>query len=60
MTEDKRKESIFPPVNEKERENDPLVKNEADFILNWKSEKDDTKKIISASQMLKWVKKLYV
>jgi len=50
----------FSPVNDTERENDPLVKVEADFILNWKSEKDDTKKIISASQMLKWVKKLYV
>ncbi len=50
----------FPPANETEKENDPLVKSESDFILNWKSEKDDTKKIISASQMLKWVKKLYV
>jgi|TARA_R110002051_G_scaffold221298_2_gene284907 hypothetical protein len=54
------KRMYFPPVNEAEKNNDPLVKAEADFILNWKSEKDDTKKIISASQMLKWVKKLYV
>ena len=54
------KEYISPPANEAERENDPLVKSEADFVLNWKSEEDDTKKIISASQMLKWVKKLYV
>ena len=54
------KRSYFPPANEEERENDALVKREADFVLNWKSEEDQTKKIISASQMLKWVKKLYV
>ena len=59
-TEVKGERVHFPPVNDAERENDPLIKSEADFILNWKSEKDDTKKIISASQMLKWVKKLYV
>ena len=58
--ETNRERRYYPPTNEAERENDPLVKGEADFILNWKSEKDDTKKIISASQMLKWVKKLYV
>ena len=54
------KRKYFLPANETEKENDPSVKHEADFILNWKSEKNDTKKIISASQMLKWVKKLYV
>ena len=59
-TEVKGERTYFPPVNDTERENDPLIKSEADFILNWKSEKDDIKKIISASQMLKWVKKLYV
>jgi hypothetical protein len=50
----------LPPANEAERQNGPLVKCEADFILNWKSEKDDTKKIISTEKLLKWVKKLYV
>lgn len=54
------KRLYFSPANEEERKNDDLVKLEADFILNWKSEKNETKKIISASQMLKWVKKLYV
>ena len=54
------KRLYFPPANEEERENDALVKREADFILNWKSEENETKKIISASQMLQWVKKLYV
>jgi len=50
----------FPPVNEAERTNDPGLKREADFLLKWKSEKDQTKKIISAEKLLKWVKKLYV
>jgi hypothetical protein len=50
----------FPPANEEERKNDTRVKQEADFVLNWKSEKDETKKIISASHLLEWVKKLYV
>ena len=50
----------FPPANETEMVNDSLVRKKADFILNWKSEKNDTKKIISASKLLKWVKKLYV
>jgi hypothetical protein len=54
------KRLYFPPANEEERVNDTRVKQEADFILNWKSEKDETKKIISAAKMLKWVKKLYV
>ena len=58
--ETKGKRVFFPPANEKERENDSLVKNEADFIFNWKTEGDHTKKIISASHLLKWVKKLYV
>jgi len=56
----KGKRVFFHPANEKERENDPLVKKEADFIFNWKTEEDHTKKIISASHLLKWVKKLYV
>ena len=56
----KGKRVFFPPVNENESENDPLVKEEADFVFNWKTEESHIKKIISASQMLKWVKKLYV
>tara|TARA_R110002020_G_scaffold269623_2_gene484915 strand:+ start:429 stop:1022 length:594 start_codon:yes stop_codon:yes gene_type:complete len=47
-------------ANDAERENDPKIKKKADFILNWKSEKDLTKKIISSSHLLKWVKRLYV
>jgi len=50
----------MPPANEAEKINDPLVKNEADFKLNWKTEEEDIKKIISTEKLLKWVKKLYV
>ena len=56
----KGKRIFFPPANEEERKNDPLVKKESDFALNWKTEEDQTKKIISAARLLKWVKKLYV
>ena len=48
------------PVNDSEIENNPKIKEKADFILNWKSEKSLTKKIISSSHLLKWVKRLYV
>ena len=56
----KGKRVFFSPANEEERRNDPLVKKESDFALNWKTEEDQTKKIISAARLLKWVKKLYV
>ena len=56
----KGKRVFFSPANEEERRNDPLVKKESDFALNWKTEEDQTKKIISAEKLLKWVKKLYV
>ena len=48
------------PANEPEKENDPGLKKEANFLLKWKTEKSDTKKVISASKLLKWIKKLYV
>ena len=51
---------FMPPANDTERVNDPLVKRDADFKFYWKTEKNDTNKIISASHLLKWVKKLYV
>ena len=54
------KRVFLAPINETERENDPKVKKQADFILNWKTEKDPTKRIISTQKLLKWVKKLYV
>ena len=54
-------ERVFmPPANDTETVNDPLVKRDADFKFYWKTEKNDTNKIISASHLLKWVKKLYV
>jgi len=51
---------FMPPANDTETVNDPLVKRDADFKFYWKTEKNDTNKIISASHLLKWVKKLYV
>ena len=54
------KRVFMPPANETEEMNDPLVKKDADFKFYWKTEKEDVKKIISASELLKWVKKLYV
>tara|TARA_R100000008_G_C3582875_1_gene169849 strand:+ start:83 stop:676 length:594 start_codon:yes stop_codon:yes gene_type:complete len=50
----------FKPANEEEKKNDPLVRKDADFCLSWKTEKNGTKKIVSASKLLTWVKKLYV
>ena len=54
------KRVFMPPANKTEEMNDPLVKKDADFRFYWKTEKEDVKKIISASELLKWVKKLYV
>jgi hypothetical protein len=54
------KRIYMPPANDTETINDPLVKEVADFKLNWRTEKEDVKKIISAQKLLKWVKKLYV
>ena len=51
---------FMPPANDTETVNDPLVKRDADFKFYWKTEKNDKNKIISASHLLKWVKKLYV
>ena len=52
--------SYFLPANEAEKTNDPRLKAEADFVLKWKSDKEQIKKVISAEKLLKWVKKLYV
>jgi len=52
--------AYYPPANEAERRNEPLLKEESDFLLKWKTEKDPTKKINSVDKLLKWVQKLYV
>tara|TARA_Y100000593_G_scaffold75427_1_gene139199 strand:+ start:272 stop:865 length:594 start_codon:yes stop_codon:yes gene_type:complete len=54
------KRVFLNPANEAEARNDPKVRDLADFCLNWKTEKDGTKKITQASSLLKWVKSLYV
>ena len=43
-TEVKGERMYFPPVNDAERENDPLIKSEADFILTGKVKKTTQKK----------------
>ena len=48
------------PANEEESRNEPLLKRDADFLFEWKSEQEDIKKIISAERLLKWVENLYV
>jgi len=50
----------FLPANEAEKRNDPLIKRESDFLLKWRTEENQIKKIISAEKLLKWVKRLYV
>ena len=51
---------FMPPANKAEEMNDPLVKKDADFRFYWKTQEESVKKIISAGELLKWVKKLYV
>ena len=52
--------SYVLPANAEEQRNEPLLKRDADFLFEWKSEQGDIKKIISAEKLLKWVEKLYV
>jgi pantothenate kinase len=58
--EEKDSKRIFlQPANQAEAKNDPLVKREADFILNWRREKDATKQILNCEKLLKWLKNIY-
>tara|TARA_Y100001938_G_scaffold149142_1_gene235013 strand:- start:122 stop:730 length:609 start_codon:yes stop_codon:yes gene_type:complete len=57
--EENNKRIFLPPANEAEAKNDPLVKREADFILNWPREKDATKQILNCEKLLKWLKNIY-
>ena len=53
-------ERVFiPPANSAERENDPKVKNDADFILNWPTEKNEVKRIFNCEKLLKWLQNIY-
>jgi len=54
-------ERVFvPPANEAEAENDPKVKKDADFILNWATEEEQVKRIFNCEKLLKWLKNIYV
>tara|TARA_R100001463_G_scaffold80750_4_gene135236 strand:+ start:809 stop:1417 length:609 start_codon:yes stop_codon:yes gene_type:complete len=56
-----RKKRIYlRPANDAECRNDPRLKNKADFILNWPHERDETKQIVNCSNLLRYIKKLYV
>lgn len=46
-------------ANFTEEQNDPKVKKEADFILNWPHEKDQVKQILNCEKLLKWLKDIY-
>lgn len=46
-------------ANFTEEQNDPKVKKEADFILNWPYEKDQVKQILNCEKLLKWLKGIY-
>lgn len=53
------KRFFLQPANPTEAKNDPLVKRESDFILNWPREKDETKQILNCEKLLKWLKNIY-
>ena len=51
---------FVPPANSTESENDPKVKAEADFILNWATENNEVKRIFNCKKLLKWLQGIYV
>tara|TARA_R100001129_G_scaffold151687_1_gene113934 strand:+ start:841 stop:1449 length:609 start_codon:yes stop_codon:yes gene_type:complete len=59
FNEENNKRIFLPPANQAESKNDPLVKREADFILNWPQEKDEIKQILNCEKLLKWLKNIY-
>tara|TARA_R100000908_G_scaffold63610_1_gene45102 strand:- start:762 stop:1358 length:597 start_codon:yes stop_codon:yes gene_type:complete len=57
---EKNGERIFiPPANAAEKENDPKVKNDADFILNWPTEENEVRRIFNCEKLLKWLQNIY-
>jgi len=59
FTEKNNKRIFLQPANQAEAKNDPLVKKEAHFVLNWPREKDTTKQILNCEKLLKWLKSIY-
>jgi hypothetical protein len=53
-------ERVFiPPANAAEKENDPKVKNDADFILNWPTEENEVRRVFNCEKLLKWLQNIY-
>jgi len=50
---------FIPPANPAEMENDPKVKAEADFVLNWATEENEVKRIFNCKKLLKWLQVIY-
>ncbi len=54
-------ERVFiQPANKEEEENNPKLKKEADFVLNWPTVTDNNLKIFHCRKLLNWLKKTYV
>tara|TARA_R100001082_G_scaffold48047_1_gene25763 strand:+ start:3755 stop:4348 length:594 start_codon:yes stop_codon:yes gene_type:complete len=54
------KRVFMRPANEAESRNDPKLKLDSDFLLNWPTETDEEKQILNCRNLLKWVKNIYV
>ena len=53
-------ERVFiQPANKEEEENNPRLKKEADFMLNWPTVADNNLKIFHCRKLLHWLKKAY-
>jgi len=53
------KRVFIPPANEAEMINDPKVKADSDFVLNWPTEHDNNIKIFNCKKLLNWIKNIY-
>lgn len=53
-------ERVFvKPANIHELQNDSKVRKDSDYILNWKTEKDQNRLVINSKSLFKWLKKVY-
>lgn len=57
--EEKGKRVFIAPANSAEEENDPKVKKDSDFILNWPTEKNEVKRVFNCEKLLKWLQDIY-
>ena len=53
-------ERVFvKPANIHELQNDSKARKDSDYILNWKTEKDQNRLVINSKSLFKWLKKVY-